>query len=89
MSGEREIHPARPGRHADDPRRQGQGHRHLQICIADSGAVSSIKQLRSTGYPAYDRRLESGMSAWRYRPLLIDNKAVAACGSVTFIYEIH
>lgn len=60
-----------------------------KICIGESGAVTSIKQLHSTGYEGYDRRLESGMSAWRYRPLLIDNKAVAACGSVTFIYEIH
>nr|HEX4314197.1 energy transducer TonB [Kofleriaceae bacterium] len=89
LSGERDIHPPDPvvTQMTRDGVSKATGI--YKICLDERGAVTTIKQLRSTGYDVYDRRLESGMSQWRYRPVQLDGHAIAACGTVTFIYEIH
>jgi hypothetical protein len=46
--------------------------------------------LKSTGVPAYDRKLIHDMrEGWRYRPLLLEGVPSPVCTAVTFIYEQH
>jgi hypothetical protein len=57
-----------------------------KLCIATSGVVTTVKQIRSSGYPAYDKLIESEMTKWSYNPYKVNGKAVPVCTAVTFIY---
>jgi TonB family protein len=60
----------------------------VRMCIDRQGRVASLHLVRSTGHPAYDDRLLSGMRGWTYRPFqLTTGEAVAACTAVTFHYR--
>jgi hypothetical protein len=59
----------------------------FKLCIAVTGKVVSSRTLKSTGYLAYDTKIHKAMSAWRYRPFLVNGKAVPVCTAVTFIYS--
>lgn len=61
----------------------------FKFCLDETGHVESIKQIRSTGYPVYDRKIIGGLRTWAYRPLFTDGKATPVCTSVTFIYSQH
>ena len=44
--------------------------------------------LKSTGFPAYDNKILSKMRGeWRYKPYMVNGKAVPVCTAVTFIYS--
>jgi hypothetical protein len=59
-----------------------------KICITTSGAIQSISQLKSSGFPAYDSKLQREMkSTWKYRPFMVNGKAAPVCTAVTFIYS--
>jgi cysteine-rich repeat protein len=61
----------------------------VKMCLREDGGVLSLRLLRSTGYPAYDRLLTASMQGWRYRPYqLADGTNVMACTVVTFIYRM-
>lgn len=49
--------------------------------------MSSITQLKSTGFPAYDSKIKREMNVWKYRPFLINGKPAPVCTAVTFIYN--
>jgi TonB family protein len=89
LSGERDLHPPDTvvTQMTRDDHRKSVGV--LKVCVATTGEVSSASMLRSTGYDGYDARLVAGVRQWRYRPVMVDGVAVAACGTVTFLYEIH
>jgi hypothetical protein len=57
-----------------------------KLCITVGGNVASVSQLKSTGFPAYDTKIQSEMKTWAYRPYLVNGKAVPVCTAVTFIY---
>lgn len=57
------------------------------MCLSTSGAVASVKLVRSTGYNAYDQKLLRTMRSWRYRPYRVNSTAVPVCSSITFIYR--
>ena len=59
----------------------------LKLCLDRSGSPSSITFLKGSGRPNYDAKLEREVKAWRYRPFLVNDVAVAVCSSVTFIYR--
>ena len=60
----------------------------VMMCLSAAGRVTSLRVVRSTGYPEYDRLLTSRMSGWRYRPYRLDSgAAVPVCTVVTFIYR--
>ena len=59
----------------------------FKICITLDGAVSSINMLKSTGFGAYDAKIQGEMRQWRYRPYMVNGKAVPVCTAVTFIYS--
>lgn len=57
----------------------------VRMCLRPSGRVDTLRILKPSGYPAYDRRLLSRMRQWRYRPWLVDGKAVPLCTFMAFI----
>lgn len=60
----------------------------FKLCLTVTGAISSITMLKSTGFPAYDNKIQSKMrSEWRYKPYMVNGKAVPVCTAVTFIYS--
>ena len=62
----------------------------VKMCLREDGGVLSLRLLRSTGYPAYDRLLTTSMAGWRYRPYQMANGThVMACTVVTFIYRMN
>ncbi len=59
----------------------------MKLCLDERGNVSSVAQLKSSGFPAYDRKLTTEMRSWLYRPYKINGRPVAVCTAVTFIYD--
>lgn len=60
----------------------------LKMCLDVSGKVSGVTFLKRSGLPDYDAKLQATiLNTWRYRPFVVDGKAVPVCTSVTFIYR--
>lgn len=59
----------------------------MKMCLDDRGNVSSVSQLKSSGFTAYDRKLMTEMRQWLYRPYKVNGKATTVCTAVTFIYD--
>jgi protein TonB len=57
------------------------------LCLTKAGTIKSINQSKSSGYPEYDRKLQSTMSEWRYRPYVVNGEPVEVCSPITFIYK--
>jgi len=60
-----------------------------KVCLDTGGRVSSVDLLRRTGYPAYDRRLQQKIRAWRYRPHKVGGNAVPVCTVVRFVFRLR
>jgi OOP family OmpA-OmpF porin len=59
-----------------------------KLCITADGNISSVVQLKSTGFPAYDSKIQSTIRGeWRYRPFTVNGKPTPVCTAVTFIYS--
>jgi periplasmic protein TonB len=59
-----------------------------KLCITADGNIKSVNQLKSTGFPAYDSKIQTTIrSEWRYRPFMVNGKAAEVCTAVTFIYS--
>jgi protein TonB len=58
-----------------------------KLCLTVDGGIASITQLKSTGFGAYDAKIQGEMRNWRYKPYLVNGKAVPVCTAVTFIYS--
>ncbi len=60
----------------------------FKLCLTVDGGISNVTMLKSTGFPAYDSKIQGKMRGeWRYRPYLVNGKAVPVCTAVTFIYS--
>jgi len=60
----------------------------FKYCVTAGGVVSSVNQIKSTGFPAYDQKiLQTIRSDWRFKPFEVNGKAVPVCTAVTFIYQ--
>jgi hypothetical protein len=60
----------------------------FKICLNTGGGINDVKQLKSSGFPAYDAKLiRTIKSTWKYRPFLVNGKAAPVCTAVTFIYS--
>ena len=58
------------------------------LCIATSGAVSSVTLKKSSGYPEYDEALAAAARRWVYQPYTVNGTPVPACSMVTFQYAM-
>ena len=60
----------------------------FKICLSATGSVNSVTKLKSSGFDAYDAKLQREMkSTWKYRPFMVNGKAAPVCTAVTFIYS--
>jgi TonB family protein len=57
-----------------------------KVCIDASGAVASCTRFRSSGFPAYDAKIEAAVGAWTFQPFLVAGEAKPVCAVVTFWY---
>jgi serine/threonine protein kinase len=59
-----------------------------KICVTSDGAIHTVTQIRSTGFPAYDEKIRSTIrNDWRYRPYLVNGKATPVCTALRFVYS--
>ena len=60
----------------------------FKLCLTVDGSISGVTMLKSTGFGAYDTKIQTKMRGeWRYRPYMVNGKAVPVCTAVTFIYS--
>lgn len=57
-----------------------------KLCLDTSGHVEHVKQIRSTGFAAYDSKIVREISTWVYTPFMDEGKPTPVCTAVTFIY---
>ncbi|HEY0477235.1 MAG TPA: TonB family protein [Kofleriaceae bacterium] len=89
ISGETQLHPSTVTQNqmARDGKSRVEGI--INLCVATSGAVTSLTQRSSTGYPEYDQRLLEAVRDWRYRPYLVNGAPVPVCSIVRFVYTMN
>jgi protein TonB len=62
----------------------------FKLCLTVDGSIGNVTMLRSTGFAAYDNKIQTKMrSEWRYRPYMVNGRAVPVCTAVNFIYAMH
>ena len=55
-------------------------------CVDERGDVTTARQLVFTGFPRYDTKLARAVLGWKYRPYVVEGKAIPACAAITFVY---
>jgi hypothetical protein len=59
-----------------------------KVCITAEGAINTVSLLKSSGFPAYDEKIQATIRRdWRYRPYLVNGKATPVCTGFRFIYS--
>jgi len=59
-----------------------------KVCVTAQGTVSAVTQLKSSGFPGYDEKIQSTIRRdWRYRPFVRNGKATAVCTAFRFVYS--
>ena len=59
----------------------------FKVCITVDGAISAVSALKSTGFPAYDNKIQNVIRrSWRYHPVVLSGKPTAVCTAVRFLY---
>ncbi|HEU4729425.1 MAG TPA: hypothetical protein VFT22_16095 [Kofleriaceae bacterium] len=86
VGGDRNIVPDDDTRRAIDRAGAGKIVGSFKLCIDTTGAIASVTMQTSTGFDAYDRKIERGMRSWTYRPFLVDGKPAPVCSEVSFVY---
>lgn len=59
----------------------------MKMCLDDKGNVSSVAQLKSSGFPAYDRKIMAEMRQWVFKPYRQNGRAIAVCTAITIQYD--
>jgi len=59
----------------------------FKLCLKATGEISTVTQLKSTGFTDYDKKLMTKMREWKYRPYDVDGDPIPVCTAVTFIYS--
>ncbi len=59
----------------------------VKVCVATNGSISDVKILKSSGFPAYDQKLNREIRNWRYTPFMVNGIPAPACGMVNFSYR--
>ncbi len=58
----------------------------FKLCLDTQGAVLSVTPIKSTGFTAYDDKIQREMKQWVYRPYLVNSIPVPVCSVRAFIY---
>jgi len=87
IGGDREIPPDEATRAEMAQARKEKLVGSYKLCVDVTGGVSSVTQLKFTGFPAYDRALNARIRSWSFRPILTDGKPEPVCTVTTFSYQ--
>jgi eukaryotic-like serine/threonine-protein kinase len=59
-----------------------------KVCVSAEGHINTATLLRSSGFPAYDAKIQTTIrKEWRYKPYMINGKATPVCTALRFIYS--
>lgn len=58
-----------------------------KVCVDDKGSVSATNALKSSGFPAYDRKINAEIRQWLFKPYKLNGRAVPVCTAITFIFD--
>jgi hypothetical protein len=58
----------------------------FKLCVDPQGAVINVAQLKTTGFAAYDAKIQREMKTWSYKPYSVNGKAAPVCSVVSFVY---
>jgi TonB family protein len=58
-----------------------------KLCVDTEGRVSDYVQMKSSGDPAFDDKLETTIRAWRFKPFVIAGKPTAVCSAHTTVVQ--
>ncbi len=61
----------------------------VKLCLSPGGVPTRVDVVKGTGFPEADEHLREEISAWRYRPLLVNGAPTAVCTAVTFHYSLE
>jgi hypothetical protein len=59
----------------------------FRYCFDEQGKVVDVLTLEPTGLWHYDTRIRTSIAQWKFKPYILDGKAVKACSAVNFIYQ--
>ncbi|HMG56454.1 MAG TPA: energy transducer TonB, partial [Kofleriaceae bacterium] len=60
----------------------------FKICLTPEGTINTVTLLKSTGFPAYDGKIQQTIRrSWRYRPFMVNGKPAQVCTAVRFVYQ--
>jgi serine/threonine protein kinase len=60
----------------------------FKVCVTADGTIGSVSQLKSSGFPAYDEKIQHTIrTEWRYKPYMVNGKATPVCTAFRFIYQ--
>ena len=59
----------------------------FQFCVDPAGKATKVRPLESTGFASYDKKIESALGNWAFKPYIVDGKPTEACSSVVFVYQ--
>ena len=60
----------------------------FKVCVNAEGAIATVSQLKSSGFPQYDEKIQNTIrKEWRYKPYLVNGKATPVCTAFRFIYS--
>ena len=57
----------------------------FRICFDDQGAITLVRAVKRTGFPAYDERIRRELGTWRFQPGLV-SRSKAICTDVAIAY---
>jgi TonB family protein len=59
----------------------------LKLCLDAAGKVTTVSQLRSSGFRDYDAKLAREMRRWAFKPYQVRGAAAPVCTAITFSYR--
>jgi hypothetical protein len=60
----------------------------VRLCLDASGVPTSVQTVKKTGFSEADAKIEREIRGWRYRPLVVDGRAMPVCAAVQFVYLV-
>ena len=58
-----------------------------KLCLDESGAVTLVDKLKSTGFMDYDATIRRELATWKYAPYEKDGQVVPVCTMVSLVYS--
>jgi TonB family protein len=59
----------------------------VKVCIDRAGNIASVKVMKSSGFVAYDQKLDREIRKWRYKPFSVNGTPTPVCSAIQFIYR--